>query len=194
MNDALNQSNRRQAEIRRLTESLKIENVTRCFFNRYKGNTSPVLIKAINDCIDTLCLFLNNKVLDFAGMLWLFEPHQALLTEGDYLTLLTLTEEVIQEFLRVEQLRSKERIYEIETAYIASQGYELDQRYIISFPENPNKPDEEWFVTEFGIYGNNTIRPRNGCKIKKNGEPYAQACYISLPHDENIIITKVLNP
>lgn len=191
MNEGLNSSNNRKAEIKIRKDFLTRENISQWMMRSYDDVSNPATIEAINKCIDVLFQFINTKNLDFAGMHNIFEAHRQFMTDSEYLTFINNSERIVRDFLRMEELESKERYYSLETEFILNKGFVLNERYIISFPDSPELPDEEWVISEFATGRNNVIRPVHGFKIKNNGDPYARAQYISMPRDNNYTITRV---
>lgn len=192
MNEALSGSKNRKAQIKILKDFLKKDIITKWVLQSFDDNLTPATNEAVNKCIDVLFQFIESRILDFKGMYRIIETHRQFMTDSQYLTLINLSERIVRDFLKIEELESKERYYQQETEFILLQGYILNERYIISFPDNPDCEDEEWVISEFRTGKNNIIRPVNGFKIKKNGEPYAKAQYISLGrHDESFMLTRV---
>ncbi|MDR1715399.1 MAG: hypothetical protein LBS20_06105 [Prevotella sp.] len=190
MNEGSDQSGRRIAEIKNLREFLTKASVTKWMMRSFENSLNPDTAGAIGKCIDALFSTIDSGILDFEGMYRIFGEQGRFMSGSEYLTFIHSSEEIIRDFLKIEELESKERYYKLEMEFIREQGYALNERYIISFPENPGRPDEEWVVSEFRTGRNNRIRPVHGFKIKKNGEPYARAQYIYLGSDDNCTLTK----
>ncbi|GAB6119596.1 hypothetical protein [Dysgonomonas termitidis] len=191
MNEGSDQSRRRIAEIKNLREFLTKESVTKWMMRPFENNLNPGTAGAIGKCIDTLFRSIGSRILDFEGMYKIFGEQRQSMSGSEYLTFIHSSEEIIRDFLKIEELESKERYYKLETEFIRKQGYVLNERYVIRFPENPGSPDEEWVVSEFRTGRDNRIRPVHGFKIKKNGEPYARAQYIYLGSDDNCTLTRI---
>lgn len=190
MNEGLNRSNNRKAEIKHLREFLTKESITRWIKSSFGGNLRPEKIEEIGFSIDVMLQAINSRSFDFSVIDKTYEAHRPYMSGSELLTFKQLSERIVRDYLKIEELESYERYYQQETEFIKEQGYALNERYIISFPDNPSRQAEEWVISEFATGRNNSIRPVNGFKIKKDGNSYARAQYISMGRDENYTITK----
>ncbi|WP_194205037.1 hypothetical protein [Dysgonomonas sp. GY617] len=189
MNDHQDNSRRRIAEIKVLQERIEPDTVATCLARQFQECEGLEKQKALNICIDALNHDINDKVFDLGGFYKFLNHYRILFSKGEQICLIEEAESIIRDAITIEELKSRERVFEAETKYIAEQGYVLNQRYNISYPGNPEDQSQEWVVTEFRVYGSGKIHPVHGCKIKKDGIPYAKARYISIKPKVEFVIT-----
>ena len=180
MNDAQLASKRRQYEISISLEMTTDENIRKWLTRRRDISYSEKSFEAIMACSEILILFVHSKATDVDKLYEQYAPHRSNMTESEYLTLVTDSEDIIRKRLTVLRNQSKERVYQQEECYIASLGYKLDEKYIISFPNTPTRPDETWIITAYRLGENNRVIPDRGKKMKKDGTPYLSDCSIHI--------------
>lgn len=180
MNDAQVSSQRRQHEISMCIIMTSDENIRKWITRRHENNTCEKSLQAIKACSEILVAFIQSKATDVDKLYEQYAVHRPNMTESEYLTLVTDTEDIIRKRLAVLRDESKERVYQQETEYIAANGYKLDKKYIISFPDTPTRADETWIVTAYRVGENNRIIPDTGKKMKKDGTPYLSDCSIHI--------------
>lgn len=190
MNDHQDNSRRRIAEIKMLRKEVDLEFVTKWLSRLFEKCVETEKLKALRVCIEALNKVTYEKVFDLGEFYKILNHNRIFFSEQEQICLIQEAESIFRKVINIEELKSSERVYEAETKYIAEQGYVLNQRYIISYPNNPEIQSEEWVVTEFRVYGNGKIHPVHGCKIKKDGTPYAKAQYISIKSKVEFVTTK----
>lgn len=134
----------------------------------------------IRTCVDDLYLFIDAKIITFEELHKILHIHRESLTDTEYLTLIKIAEEVIQDYLELAVLESKARIRKLDTDFMASKGYVSGNVYAISYPDAPRISEERWLVTEFRVNHEFSIRPWHGHKIRKDGQPAVREIFISL--------------
>lgn len=190
MNVNQDNSRRRIADMKMLQESTQADTVVRLLSRQFQKNEDLDKQKALNACIEALNKDIKDKVFDLSGFYKILNDNSTFFCENEQISFIQEAESIIRGAIKIEIVKSNERVYQAETEYIAEQGYVLNERYIISLPNNPEVQSEEWVVTEFRVSEKGRINPVHGCKIKKDGSPYAKAQYISLDSRKEFIITK----
>lgn len=190
MNDHQDNSRRRIAEIKMLKERIDPETVAKCLSRQFEKCEDLDKKKALSLCFEALNKDVTDKVFDLCEFYNILNHHRIFFSEQEQICLIEDAESIIRDAITIEELQSRERVFEAETEFIAEQGYALNERYIISYPNNPEIQSEEWVVTEFRVYRNGKIHPVHGCKIKKDDTPYAKAQYISIKSKVEFVITK----
>lgn len=188
MNNQLYIASRRQDDMKRLNESL--ERLGESVKWLYEDIVDTEIIASFESCNSALYDDVYNHVLDLQGFYSTLETEGKILSSVQRMQLMNIAERTIGDLLKLIQLESKERIYLAEMKYIEDKGYIINERYRICFPDK-TQPDEEWVVTEFGVGWDGSIYPVHGCKIKKNGDPYKQAQFISLNRRDDYSLTRV---
>jgi hypothetical protein len=191
MNVESDLSRRRIGEIERLKDKLSEDAIKRIILWQFREGGNTETSKAVESCISALNRDIHNKKFNLAGFYHVLNEYNSLLSPAEQISIKRSAESIIRDAIEIEKLESKERIYQAETGYIVSQGYELNGRYLISFPGNPQKQSEEWVITEFRVYRYGEIHPVHGCRMKKDGTPYAKARYISINVNEKFILTRI---
>lgn len=188
MNNQLYMASRRRDEMKRLNESL--ERLGESVKWLYEDIVDTEIIASFESCKNALYDDINNHVLDLQGFYSTLESESKTLSPSHKIQLIDTAESVIADLLRFTRLESDERKYIAEMKYIEDEGYVINERYRLSFPDK-TQPDEDWVVTEFRVGGGGSIYPVHGCKIRKNGVPYKQAQYISTGSRDDYSITRV---
>ncbi|MBF0648737.1 hypothetical protein IR083_07885 [Dysgonomonas sp. GY75] len=191
MNEEADRSRRRTGEIERLKQSLGEDTVAGIISGQLQEGIYPETSKAVEACINALNRDIHDKIFDLSGFYHVLNEYNSLLSPAEQISIKRSAESIIRDAIKIEDLESRERVYQAEAGYIANRGYELNRRYLISFPGNPQKQPGEWVVTEFRVYRHGEIHPVHGCRIKINGTPYAKAQYISLNADEKFTLTRI---
>jgi hypothetical protein len=191
MNVKENSSRQRKERIERIKKSLDEECIRNWLFRAYKTCEDQTKIDAVNNCIDSLCKDICNKDFNLSGFYKAIAAHKERLSGQERLILTYVAEHICCDTIELEELQSKERVYEAELVLIAEEGYAVDELYIISYPDKPEIELEKWLVTEFGVYGDGIVRPIHGCKMKKDGTPSRKAQYISIGRSLVFLVERV---
>lgn len=190
MNENQDNSRMRIAEIKMLHERIDTQIVAKWLSRQFEKCEDKDKLKALEVCIEALNKDISDKTFDLCGFYKILNQNRGFFTAKERICLIQEAETIIRDAIKIEELTSKERVFEAETKYIAEQGYILNERYLISYPNHPEIQPEERVITEFRIYGAGEIHPVHGCKIKKDGTPYAKAQYISIKSKVEFVITK----
>lgn len=191
MNENQDNSRRRIAEIKMLSQQIDAGCVTKWLSRTFEKCEDKNKQKALKVCTDALIKDITDKAFGLCGFYKILNHNRAFFTEKEQICLIQDAETIIRDAIKIEELTSRERVFEAETRYIAGQGYVLNERYLISYPNNPEIQPEERVITEFRIYGAGEIHPVHGCKIKKDGSPYARAECINRIWNVEFKMTKI---
>lgn len=177
----------REQYIARCKKIIHHESITDWLSQPFRNCKDKDKIKALNACTEALLTDVIKLQLDLCSFYKVFEQNKSLFSSNEAFVLNRKAESIIRDTISLQNYLSEEREHHLDNAYIEQQGFKLNTRYIFTFPENPKLEPQEWIVTEFRAYDNGNIRAIRGHKIKTNGEPYARAQYISLPHTEHVL-------